>query len=422
MAEHDLDGELDAFLACHEPELVEFRRDLHAHPETGYHEYRTTRRIALRLQAAGLRPSILPKGTGLIVDVGAGSPDEPVVALRADIDALPINDEKDVPYRSVNRGACHACGHDVHTTILLGTGLFLARAAASGALPGKVRLIFQPAEEVPGGAVDVMAAGGIASVDRIFALHCDPRLDVGKVGIRTGPITAACDKLMVKVSGPGGHTARPHLTADLVFALGKIITELPAALSRRVDPRSSLSLVWGRVSAGSAANAIPDDGVVEGTVRCLDDAAWHDAPELVRALVESVASAYGVVPEISYQRNVPPTVNDAICTAMFEAAADRVLGSDSVTPAPQSLGGEDFAWYLDSIPGSLARLGTRTPGSGADFDIHQATFDADERAIGYGVRLMAATALTAMGGGAVVPAAEAGAAADREQVAGAALA
>ncbi|HEY2078145.1 MAG TPA: amidohydrolase [Streptosporangiaceae bacterium] len=423
MAEHDLEGELDAFLSGHEPELIEFRRDLHAHPETGYHEYRTTRRIALRLEAAGLKPAILPKGTGLTVDIGAGSADGPVVALRADIDALPINDEKDVPYRSLTRGACHACGHDVHTTILLGTGLFLARAAAAQALPGKVRLVFQPAEEVPGGAVDVMAAGGIASVDRIFALHCDPRLDVGKIGTRTGPITAACDKLTVKVTGPGGHTARPHLTADLVFALGKIITELPAALSRRIDPRSSLSLVWGRVSAGSAANAIPDDGMVEGTVRCLDDAAWHEAPDLVKALLESVASAYGVVPEISYQRNVPPTVNEAISTAMFEAAADRVLGPESITEAPQSLGGEDFAWYLDSIPGALARLGTRTPGSGADFDIHQAVFDVDERAISYGVRLMAATAMTAMlDGGSVTPGAMPGATASRPQVAGATIA
>ena len=423
MAEHELEAELDAFLSAHEPELVEFRRDLHAHPETGYHEYRTTRRIALRLEAAGLRPAILPKGTGLTVDIGDGAASDRVIALRADIDALPINDEKDVPYRSVNRGACHACGHDVHTSILLGTGLFLARAAAAGALPGKVRLIFQPAEEVPGGAVDVMAAGGIASVDRIFALHCDPRLDVGKIGTRTGPITAACDKLTVKVTGPGGHTARPHLTADLVYALGKIITELPAALSRRVDPRSSLSLVWGRVSAGTAANAIPDDGVVEGTIRCLDDAAWHEAPDLVKALLESVASAYNVVPEISYQRNVPPTVNEAISTAMFEAAADRVLGADSITEAPQSLGGEDFAWYLDSIPGALARLGTRTPGSVADFDIHQAIFDVDERAIGYGVRLMAATALTAMrDGGAVTPGAMPGANASQVQVAGGALA
>ena len=423
MAEHELEGELDAFLSRHEPELIEFRRDLHAHPETGYHEYRTTRRIALRLEAAGLRPSILPKGTGLTVDIGTGAAGAPVVALRADIDALPINDEKDVPYRSLNRGACHACGHDVHTAILVGTGLFLARAAATGALPGKVRLIFQPAEEVPGGAVDVMAAGGIASVDRIFALHCDPRLDVGKIGTRTGPITAACDKITVKVTGPGGHTARPHLTADLVFALGKIITELPAALSRRVDPRSSLSLVWGRVSAGTAANAIPDDGVVEGTIRCLDDSAWHDAPELVKALLESVASSYGVVPEITYQRNVPPTVNDAISTAMFEAAADRVLGPDCITEAPQSLGGEDFAWYLESIPGALCRLGSRTPGSASDFDIHQAVFDVDERAIGYGVRLMAATAMTAISGEGPAAADPApGAAANRRQIADAALA
>src|SRR5260370_4780215 len=144
MAEHDLEGELDAFLAGHEADLIEFRRDLHAHPETGYHEYRTTRRIALRLEAAGLRPAILPKGTGLTVDIGEGRPDGPVIALRADIDALPINDEKDVPYPSLNRGACHACGHDVHTSILLAAGLFLARAAAARLLPGKGSLIFQP--------------------------------------------------------------------------------------------------------------------------------------------------------------------------------------------------------------------------------------------------------------------------------------
>jgi amidohydrolase len=396
MPEHELEGELDAFLAGHQAELVDFRRDLHAHPEIGYHEHRTTRRIKLRLEAAGLRPIILPKGTGLLVDVGSGT--EPVVGLRADLDALPISDEKDVPYRSTVPGACHACGHDVHTTVLVGTGLVLARMAAAGALPGRVRLIFQPAEEVPCGAMDVLAAGGIASVDRVFALHCDPRLDVGKIGTRVGAITAACDKITVRVTGPGGHTARPHLTADLVFALGKIITELPAALSRRVDPRSSLSLVWGRVNAGAAANAIPDDGIVEGTVRCLDDEAWHQAPDLLKALIDSVAAAYGVVADLSYVRNVPPTVNEAMSTAMVEAAADRVLGADSVVSAPQSLGGEDFAWYLESIPGALARLGTRKPGSGDDFDIHQPSFDVDERAIGVGVRLMVATALTAIGG------------------------
>jgi amidohydrolase len=396
MLGHDLPEELDQFLATREDELIAFRRDLHAHPELGYHEHRTTSRVALRLAAAGLRPVTLPNGTGLIVDIGAKSAGRTLVALRADLDALPINDEKNVPYRSTVPNACHACGHDVHTSVLLGAGLFLAGQAAAGILPGRVRLIFQPAEEVPGGALDVMAAGGIASVDRIFTLHCDPRLDVGKVGTRTGPITAACDKIKVRVTGPGGHTARPHLTADLVYALGKIVTELPAALSRRVDPRSSLSLVWGRVSAGSAANAIPVDGVVEGTVRCLDDEAWHEAPDLLKALLESVASAYGVIAELHYQRNVPPTVNEPVSTAILETAAAQVLGHEAVTPSPQSLGGEDFAWYLESVPGSLARLGTRAPGSGADFDIHQAVFDVDEHAIGVGVRLMAATALTAL--------------------------
>jgi amidohydrolase len=330
-------------------------------------------------------------------DIGGSGDDAPAVALRADIDALPIADEKSVPYRSLNAGVCHACGHDVHTSIMLGTGLFLARAAAAGALPGKVRLIFQPAEEVPGGALDVLAAGGISSVDRIFALHCDPRLEVGTVGTRIGPITAACDKIKVQLSGPGGHTARPHLTADLVFALGKVITELPAALSRRIDPRSGLSLVWGRASAGSASNAIPDSGVVEGTLRCLDDSAWHAAPEMLKGAVESVASAYGVNADLTYERNVPPVVNEAVSTGIVAAAADRVLGPEAIIPVPQSLGGEDFAWYLESIPGSLFRLGTRPPGSVQEIDIHQPMFDVDERCIAIGVKVMAATALTAIG-------------------------
>ena len=397
MAESDLVGELDAFLADHQAELIEFRRDLHAHPEIGYAEHRTTRRIALRLEAAGLKPAVLPKGTGLIADIGGSRDDAPTVALRADIDALPIVDEKNVPYRSLNAGACHACGHDVHTSVLLGTGLFLARAAAAGALPGKVRLIFQPAEEVPGGALDVLAAGGISSVDHIFALHCDPKLEVGKIGTRIGPITAACDKVKVQLSGPGGHTARPHLTADLVFALGKMITELPAALSRRIDARSGLSLVWGKVSAGSAPNAIPDFGVVEGTVRCLDDSSWHAAPEMMKDLVESIASAYGVTADLTYERSVPPVVNEAVSTQMIAAAADRVLGPDAVSTAPQSLGGEDFAWYLESIPGSLLRLGTAAPGSVDEFDIHQPMFDVDEECIAVGVKVMTATALTAIG-------------------------
>ncbi len=405
MAEYEqsnnLTADLAAFLSRHEDELIEFRRDLHAHPELANAEHRTTRRVALRLAAAGLRPRILPKGTGLLVDIGTldddnGYADQPVVALRADLDALPMTDEKDVPYRSTIPDACHACGHDVHTAVLLGTGLYLAEQAAAGSLPGRVRLVFQPAEEAASGALDVLAADGLNAVGRIFALHCDPRLDAGQLGVRSGPITAACDRIQVRVSGPGGHTARPHLTADLIYALGKIITEVPAALSRRVDPRSSLSLVWGRVSAGTVANAIPDAGIVEGTVRCLDDDAWHRAPDLLKGLIDSVALAYGINTEFTYERYVPPTVNDQASAAMLAAAALDVLGAGSVVQTPQSLGGEDFAWYLESIPGALARLGTRVPGSTASLDIHQPTFDVDERAIGIGVKTMAATAINAL--------------------------
>lgn len=393
---NDLAVELSRFLQEWESPLQEFRRDLHMHPELGFAEYRTTRLVAEQLTAAGLHPQRLSKGTGLGCDVGSGE-DLPV-ALRADMDALPLTDEKDVPYRSTVPGCCHACGHDVHTAVLLGAAVFLARLDAAGKLPGRVRLLFQPAEEVqPGGALDVLAAGWIAGVERIFALHCDPREEVGQVGLRAGSVTAATDRVAVHLSGPGGHTARPHLTADLVYALGKVITELPAALSRRVDPRAALSLVWGHVDAGSAANAIPDQGLAEGTVRCLDDSAWHQAPELLKDLLESVTSAYDVQASLDYVRGVPPTVNDASSVEMLRAAAESELGPESVVLTPTSLGGEDFGWYLEAVPGALARLGVRPPGAEGQLDLHRGTFDVDERAIAIGVRLMAATALTALG-------------------------
>ncbi|MET9796828.1 M20 family metallopeptidase [Nocardiopsis alba] len=395
MRGHDLPEQLTAFLARHERELTGFRRDLHMHPELAFAEHRTTGRLAERLRAVGLEPRVLPQGTGLICDVGEGP--GPLVALRADIDALPLTDEKDVPYRSTVPGAAHACGHDVHTTVLLATGMFLARQAREGALPGRVRLLFQPAEELPGGAVEVINAGGMEDVERVFALHCDPRLMVGRVGLRTGGITAACDQIMVRLSGPGGHTARPHLTSDLVYALGKIVTELPAALSRRVDPRAGFSLVWGRISAGSAPNVIPDDAVAEGTVRCLDDEAWHRAPDILKGMVESVVGAYGAEAEVTYRRGVPPTINEATSVDIMREAVTLALGADAASPTPQSLGGEDFAWYLEHAPGALARLGTHSPDwDGPMLDLHRGTFDVDERAIGVGTRFMVTTALTAL--------------------------
>lgn len=384
---------LDAFVEENNHALVAFRRDLHQHPEFGNAERRTTALVVDRLRDAGLHPVVLSSGTGLICDVGADNGGR--VALRGDIDALPLQDEKDVPYRSLVDGACHACGHDVHTTALLGAGLFLAGEAAAGRLGTGVRLLFQPAEEViPGGADVAVSEGVLDGVSRIFALHCDPALEVGQVGLRTGPLTAATDRLRIRLTGPGGHTSRPHLTADLVYALGAVITQLPAALSRRVDPRAGLALVWGRVESGRAANAIPDCGEVEGTLRLLDDKVWHDAPDLVKTLVESIVGAYGVGAEIDYNRGVPPVVNEAGSVSILDEAVTEALGPDAVAPTPQSLGGEDFAWYLEHVPGAMARLGTRVPDGDVDLDLHRGTFDVDERAVGVGVRVLAAAALS----------------------------
>jgi amidohydrolase len=378
----------------YDDELVAVRREVHAHPELGRAEVRTTRLVRERLESAGLTPRILPAGTGLFCDVGAG---ERTVAIRADIDALPVRDAKDVAYRSTIEGVCHACGHDVHLAAVLGAGLVLADLHGESALPGRVRLIFQPAEELtPGGSLDVIAAGGVEGVERIFALHCDPRIDVGKIGVRTGPITAAADQVIVRVHGPGGHTSRPHLTADLVHALGHVITELPTVLSRRVDPRTGMSIVWGRVSAGTVANAIPQVGEVAGTLRCLEAEAWLAAPELVAELIPSIVAPYGVVAEVEHRRGVPPVVNDPASARLLGAGARATEGRSGVVSTQQSLGGEDFAWFLKSVPGCLGRLGVACPGDPVVRDLHQGGFDVDERAIAIGARVLASTALLAL--------------------------
>ena len=320
------------------PRLVAFRRDLHAHPEQAWTETRTTARVADALTGAGLRPRHFEPGPGLCCDVGPAA--GPLVALRADLDALPIDDEKDVPYRSTVPGVAHVCGHDVHTTVVLGAGLVLARLAAVGRMSGRVRLLFQPAEEVlPGGALMAIGQGALDGVDRLFALHCDPRLDAGLVAGRTGAITAATDSVTVRVSGPGGHTARPQLTADVIGALGDVLTRLPTLLSRRVDPLAGLSLVWGQVHAGSAANVIPERGELPpAAFRVLDVDVWGRAEELVSALVAQVAEPFGVAVETEYVRGVPPAVNDPRCAAILDAAADRGLGPGHRREASRSMG------------------------------------------------------------------------------------
>ncbi len=353
--------ELAARVHARADELVALRRDLHAHPELSCQEVRTTAAVADRLRQSGLTPRLLPGGVGVLCDVGSGS--GPVRALRADLDALPLPDCKDVPYRSTVAEVTHACGHDVHTAAVLGAGLVLADLAATGRRIGRVRLIFQPAEEaLPAGALAVIAADGLDEVERILALHCDPRLTVGQIGLRVGPITAASDHVTVRLTGAGGHSARPQLTGDLVHALGTVINQTPAALSRRVDPRAGLSLVWGRVAAGSAPNVIPRTGELEGTLRCLDPATWETAPTLVTEIVEALVLPYRVAAAVEVLRGVPPCVNESESVRLLTEAALAGLGADSVSGTEQSLGGEDFAWYLQHVPGALARLGVAPPG------------------------------------------------------------
>jgi amidohydrolase len=385
-----LGAAVDDWVQANRAALVATRRHLHAHPELAFAEFETTSYLEQRLREIGLKPRRLPTGTGLVCDIGSG---DPVVVLRADIDALPLADLKDVPYASTREGLCHACGHDVHTTVVLGVAMALA--SLDGLPSGRVRLVFQPAEEtLPGGATEVVASGVLDGASRAFAVHCDPSVPAGKIGLRTGPITAACDRIDVTLLGPGGHTARPQLTVDLVDALGRLITDVPALLSRQVDPRAGMSLVWGAVTAGIAANAIPQRGQLRGTVRVLDREAWRDAEQLMRSLVERVAATTGADVDVDYVRGVPPVVNDPRAVALLRAAALETVGSDQLILSPQSMGGEDFGWFADVMPIALARLGTH--GGGPPLDLHRGTFDIDERAIAVGVRLLARTAMHAL--------------------------
>lgn len=396
LAAEPLPAHLDRWLAGHEDELIRIRRHIHAHPDLSGAEQPTAALLAERLSAAGLRPRLLPAGNGVICDIGPDTAElSGTIALRGDIDALPVTDVKDVPYRSMVDGVCHACGHDVHATVVLGAGLALRELAEAGELPGRVRLLLQPSEErFPSGAPDMVAAGALDDVRAIFAVHCYPQLPAGLVGVRSGPLTAAADLLEVTLSGSGGHTARPHLTADVVHALGRVVVDLPALLTRRVDPRSALSVVFGAVHAGQAANAIPREGTASATVRVLDRAAWAQAPELLTQLVHDVVAGTGTSAEVRYTRGVPPVVNDRSAAAVFAAASAAALGPERVVEPPISMGGEDFAWYLEHVPGAMARLGVGRPGE--ELDLHQANFDVDERAIGVGVRVLVHTALAAL--------------------------
>jgi amidohydrolase len=378
---------LDTWLDQHGEGLIALRRNMHAHPELSGREHATTELVEERLRLAGLAPRRLAVGTGLVCDLNPpASGGRRPIALRADLDALAMADDKLVSYASQNPGVSHACGHDVHTAVVLGAGLYFAHHLDE--LPGPVRLVFQPAEErVPGGALDAIADGAIDAVDAVVGLHCEPKLDIGTIGLKAGAISSAADMAVITLTGPGGHTARPELTVDLVTLAARVVTELPVRVADRLDDPGDLKLVFGSVVAGDAANVIPTQCVLKASVRTPSIAVWEDLPRLVTEEIDRLVADTGALAEIDYTHGVPPVVNDAAVTDRVRSAASRVAGS--VVTVEQSWGGDDFAWFTRQIPGTYVRLGVRTPG-GPTLDLHAGHFDVDERAIELGVRLLVA--------------------------------
>jgi len=378
-------------VAAIEADLVALRRDLHAHPEPSWEEARTTDALRERLTAAGLEPSALLTTTGLVCDVGSG---ERLVALRADIDALRLTDLKQVPYRSTVPGLCHACGHDLHAASAMGATLALAEVLEPG--QGRVRVVFQPAEEsIPSGARPLAEAGLVDEATAIFALHCDPQLELGQVGLSVGPITSAADMVEIRLTGPGGHTARPHRTTDLVNVAGRLAVDLPSMLDRLTDPRDGVNLTFGMVAAGDAANVIPSEALMRGSLRASGRAGWEDAAKLLPGLVASIAEPLGARWNLDHRIGAPPVDNDPWATRLLRTAAEAVVGPEGMRPTRQSGGGEDFSWFLERVPGSFIRLGITRPGA-EPVDIHAGSFDVDERAIALGARILAGAALEAL--------------------------
>ena len=370
---------VEAWFEQNQDTVVQWRRHLHSHPELSNEEVETTEFLVQILQEHGLNPLRFP-GTGLYVDLGPAEGKR--LAFRADIDALRVPEQTGLPFASVNPGVSHSCGHDVHTTVALG----LACALSTIDLDHPVRIIFQPAEEVMGGgALDVVKWGALEDVAAIYAVHAEPHIRVGEVGVRAGAITSASDVIRIEIQGPGGHTSRPQLTADVVYAMGALITQLPALLSRRVDPRTGTVLVFGHAQSGDAANAIPKVGLLEGTLRTADITTWREIEDLLTDLIDLVVAPTGCTYHLDYIRGVPPVLNDDTATALAIRAA-RAVDPHSVVSAPQSSGGEDFSWYLEHVPGAMMRLGAWS-GQDDPQDLHQGNLNVDERAIGVGVKL-----------------------------------
>ncbi|MEM8620477.1 MAG: amidohydrolase [Actinomycetota bacterium] len=381
----ELSTAVDHWLEQHGDGLIALRREFHANPELSGAEYATTRTVADRLDLAGLTTHGLSVGTGLWCDVGADPGER--IAIRADLDALAMHDDKDVIYRSLVDGVSHACGHDVHTVVALGTALFFARHPDRR--PGNLRFVFQPAEErVPGGALDVLADDALADCDAIVGLHCEPKLEVGTIGVRPGPVSSAADMMTVELIGPGGHTARPELTVNLIAAAATVITDLPMRVAEMLGHEHEVKLVFGSVQAGDAGNVIPTRATLRASVRTPSLDAWEKLPDVVERALHEILAGTGAECELDYTHGVPPVINDRAVTEEVARAAVRRFGDDRVVTVEQSWGADDFAWYTREVPGSYVRLGVHDPTSTQRRDLHAGHFDVDERSIAVGIRLL----------------------------------
>ena len=368
-------------------ELVRVRRDLHRHPELGHHEERTAAVVAEALQAAGLEVTQGVAGTG-VVGLLRGSRPGPTVLVRADMDALPLEEESLVPYASTVCGRMHACGHDGHVAIALGTAGILARMRER--LPGNVKFAFQPAEEGPGGAQPMIEAGILhhPEVDCCLGLHLWNELPLGHVGVLAGSIMASSDEFTLTVCGRGGHGAQPQRVVDPVVASAHVIVALQTIASRRVDPLQSVVVTVGAIHAGQACNIIPERVEMRGTVRAMDPDLRERLPAMFEDVVRGVTSALGATYELDYTQGYPVVVNAPAITDLVRTCANAVVGSAGRVVPCQTMGSEDMAFFLRAVPGCFFFLGSANPERGLHHPHHSPRFDFDEDALPLGVEIM----------------------------------
>ena len=382
----------------HHEEWVSLRRHLHAHPELSFQEHKTMAFVADQLKAWGIDHETHVTDTGIVAHVRGVDPESRVVALRADMDALPIQEANDVPYASTNAGVMHACGHDVHTTSLLGAIQLLQ--ATKDHWSGTVRCIFQPGEElIPGGAKGMVAAGVLTNPtpSHILAQHVYPQLPAGHVGVRGGAYMASTDEIHLTIKGKGGHAALPHLCKDAVLAASAVIVAAQQAISRMCPPGVASVLSFGRVEALGATNILPDTVAIQGTFRSMDEAWRKDAHALLTDIVHNTAKAHGCEADLEIRKGYPHVHNDVHVSAGFKQAAVDYLGNAFVHDLDIRMTAEDFSYFANEIPGCFYRLGRASPEGGSDLGthgLHTPRFDVDEASLKVGAGLMAYAAAT----------------------------